>query len=275
MKPVDFAYEQPRSIADAISLLGAHDAAKILAGGQTLGPMLNLRFAQPDVVIDIMRIAELSRIEEMGESVVLGACITHAAIEDGRVPDPAHGMLTRVAERIAYRAVRTRGTIGGSLAHADPAADWLSCLTALDASVSLSGSRGRRTVKMTAFVRGVMETDLGADEIIDGVEIPRLSPGARWGYHKICRKTGEFAEAIGAVVVDRDRVRIVAGATTGRLVVIDADAAELVRDARAPADLAARLKSAGLAVDSYGMKIHTVAVRRAIEEAVGGKGRPA
>ena len=263
MKPVDFAYERPRGIAEAVALLGANAMAKVMAGGQTLGPMLNLRFAQPDIVVDITRIAELVRVEETADVIVLGACVTHAAIEDGRVPDPARGMLAAVAQRIAYRAVRARGTIGGSLAHADPAADWLSCLTALGASVSVTGPRDRREVALAAFVRGVMETDLAPDEIIDGVRIPRLSASARWGYHKICRKTGEFAEAIGAAVFDRDRARVVAGATTGRPIVLEGVAADFAK----ATDLSARLRAAGLDGDSYEMKIHTAAVRRAIEEA--------
>ena len=211
MKPVDFDYESPATLAAATALLAGHENAKVMAGGQTLGPMLNLRLAQPELIVDIRRIPELTRVAEEGDNLVLGACTTHAAIEDGRVPDSTRGMLQRVASRIAYRAVRTRGTMGGSLSHADPAADWVTCLTALDASVSITGPRGTRRSKLAAFMRGVMETDLAADEILDAISVPRLSSAARWGYHKICRKTGEFAEAIGAVVVDRDRCRIVAG----------------------------------------------------------------
>ena len=97
---------------------------KILAGGQSLGPMLNLRLAQPDLLVDITRIPELKRVEETDDSLSIGACVTHADIEDGRVPDVTGGALRDVARGIAYRAVRNRGTIGGSLAHADPSADW-------------------------------------------------------------------------------------------------------------------------------------------------------
>ena len=269
MKPVDFDYARAATIGEAVALLGASDGnAKIMAGGQTLGPMLNLRFVQPDLVLDISHIADLRRVEEQADGLVLGACTTHAAIEDGRVPDVTGGMMQRVASRIAYRAVRTRGTIGGSLAHADPAADWVSCLTALDAAVSVSGAKGaRRMVPLHGFVRGALETALAADEIIDGVRVPKLSAGARWGYHKICRKTGEFAEAIGAVVIDGDRCRIVAGATHSKPVVIDLAARDVAKG-MAGADIAARLTGAGLDADTYELKIHTAAVRRAIEEAV-------
>lgn len=269
MKPVDFAYERPCILSDAISLLASSDNAKVMAGGQTLGPMLNLRFVQPDTIIDICRIPELVRVEEHTDSIVLGACTTHAAVEDGKTPDVWRGMLQRVASGIAYRAVRTRGTIGGSLAHADPAADWVSCLTALRAQISITGPAGRRKVPIETFVRGALDTVLAADELIDGVELPRLGSGARWGWHKICRKTGEFAEAIGAVVVDRDRCRIVSGATAGRVVVVECAADEIVGTSIASSDIGVRLKSAGLSGDRYEINVHAAAVGRAMTEALG------
>ena len=269
MKAVDFDYVRPATIGEAVELLaGPHGVnAKLMAGGQTLGPMLNLRFAQPDLVIDVTRIVELGRIEESDERTTYGACVTHAAIEDGRVPDRTRGMMTRVAHGIAYRAVRTRGTIGGSLAHADPAADWLSCLLALDASVAISGPRGARAMPLDRFVRGVMETALAADEIIDGVTVPHLGPGARWGYHKICRKTGEFADAIGAVVIDRDRCRIIAGATTGLPLLFERPAAEALADPVKTIDSMADLYRTSYPDDHYAFKVHVACVRRALDQA--------
>jgi carbon-monoxide dehydrogenase medium subunit len=133
VKPAPFDYTAAASLDEAVSLLRSDPAAKIMAGGQTLGPMLNLRLVQPALIIDITRIPELVRIEEDDDGISYGACVTHAAIEDGRVPDCTRGALPQVARGIAYRAVRTRGTIGGSLAHADPAADWLSALAAVGA----------------------------------------------------------------------------------------------------------------------------------------------
>ena len=132
MKPARFVMERPRDLAAALSMIADADSAtKIMAGGQSLGPMLNLRLVEPDRVIDISGVPELRRIDRTDGSLVIGACVTHADIEDGRVPDVANGMMARVAGGIAYRAVRNRGTIGGSLAHADPAADWVSALSAL------------------------------------------------------------------------------------------------------------------------------------------------
>src|SRR5882724_6225476 len=156
MKPAAFDYARPTSVAEAVKLLAGNAQAKVLAGGQTLGPMLNLRLAQPALLVDITRIPELAAVAEDADSVTIGATVTHAAVEDGRIADPTGGFLARVACGIAYRAVRTRGTIGGSLAHADPAADWLSCLAALGAQVVVAGAAGTRRVRLAGFVRGAM-----------------------------------------------------------------------------------------------------------------------
>ena len=160
----------------------------------------------------------------MRTAVTIGATVTHAAVEDGRVTDPTGGFLARVARGIAYRAVRNRGTIGGSLAHADPAADWLSCLSALGAEVVIAGAAGTRGVTLAGFVRGAMETELAGDELLAAVRIPKFSRAARFGFHKICRKTGEFADAIGVAVHDPERqlTRIAASSVVGPPVVIDA-----------------------------------------------------
>jgi len=267
MKAVAFDYVRPASVAQAIDLLAAEPAAKVLAGGQTLGPMLNLRLAQPVLLVDITRIPELAAIVEDADAVTIGATVTHAAIEDGRVPDPTGGFLRQVAHGIAYRAVRTRGTIGGSLAHADPAADWLSCLSALGAEVSIGGAGRRRTVPVAGFMRGAMETELAHDELVAAIRIPRFSRAARFGYHKICRKTGEFAEAIGVAVHDPERklVRIVASTTAGAPILIeDESLAGVGGQPPDAADVQQRLQRAGLAGDAYDLRLHAVAVRRAL-----------
>jgi len=278
MKPVALGYERPTTIGEASRLLAAEPGAKVIAGGQTLGPMLNLRLAQPDLLVDITRIAELARVEDDGDAVVLGACVTHAAIEDRRVPDFTNGCLPAVARGIAYRAVRARGTVGGSLAHADPAADWLSCFAALGAEVFISGPEGRRRVVIQDFVRGAMHTDLRAGELVDGVRVPKLSKEARTGFYKLCRKTGEFAEAIGMVVFDSERShrRFVAGATGGAPIIIDdmgglfrrGEMADLPKpDAFDVPAAEARLKALGLGGDAYELRIHAIALKRALEKA--------
>jgi carbon-monoxide dehydrogenase medium subunit len=270
LKPVAFDYESPRTIAEAVRLLSGNPDAKILAGGQTLGPMLNLRLVQPALIIDVTRIPELTRVEEDGSAVILGACVTHASVEDKRITDPSNGFLAAVAHGIAYRAVRTRGTIGGSLAHADPAADWLSCLIALGAEVLLTGPHGKRRVALSDFMRGALDTQLESDEILDGVRIPRLSKGARAGFAKICRKSGDFADAIGAVVHDVDRgvLRLVAGATQGRPILIDAAASGLGTSFPPPLEpVRETLKQSGLAGDAYQLNIHMAAIKRAVDKA--------
>ncbi|HVO89434.1 MAG TPA: FAD binding domain-containing protein, partial [Casimicrobiaceae bacterium] len=126
MKPVDFEYARAHSIDHALRLLeDAHGEAKVVAGAQSLGPMLNLRLVQPRLLVDIAGIGELTRIEERPDAVVLGACVTSANVEDGRIPERGLRMLRAVATVTAYRAVRNRGTLGGSLCHADPASDWI------------------------------------------------------------------------------------------------------------------------------------------------------
>jgi carbon-monoxide dehydrogenase medium subunit len=218
--------------------------------------------------VDIGRIPELAAVTEDRDAVTIGATVTHAAIEDGRFPDPTNGFLSHVARGIAYRAVRTRGTIGGSLAHADPAADWLSALTALGAEVDIAGPRSRRRQPLSAFVRGAMATELGADELLLGIRIPRFSPRARFGFHKICRKTGEFAEAVGVAVDDpeRDYFSLVAGATRGQPLVMAARGASGCRDVTVE-EAHVLLTRAHFTGDSYDLKLHAVAIKRACQEA--------
>jgi len=149
MKPAQFGYLRPDTLAEAIGLLKeCPQDARVMAGGQSLGPMLNLRLAQPKHVIDISRLRALCDSSMSGDTLAIGACITHAQIEDSKITDVTRGLLAQVAKGIAYRAVRNRGTLGGSLAHADPAADWLTTMIALDASLELAGANGRSQVKV-------------------------------------------------------------------------------------------------------------------------------
>lgn len=272
MKPVNFDYARPASVAEAIRLMSERAEARFVAGGQTLGPLLNLRLARPSLLIDISRIPELARIARSGDGIEIGAAVTHAAIEDVRVsdaspgpgPDASQEFLARVASGIAYRAVRNRGTVGGSLAHADPAADWLSALTALGAELSIAGRSGRRWVPLAGFVTAAMTTELGNGEMITAVRVPALSAGARWGFHKICRKTGDFADAIGAVVLDPERGlrRAVAGAV-GRAPIVIGDPP----GTNEPSRWTELLQTAGYDGDAYEMQIHAAALTRAWAEA--------
>ena len=182
MKPAPFSYYRATSVEDAITALsGADGMAAVLAGGQSLVPMLNLRLSPVDHLIDLRPIAALSRQEETPEAICYGALTTHAAFEDGAVPDGTNGLMRYAAAHIAYRAVRNRGTLGGALALADPAADWLTTAVALDASVTLTGPDGQRYLAITEFVVGPYYTQIAEHEIIVSVVVPRRSATERWG----------------------------------------------------------------------------------------------
>jgi carbon-monoxide dehydrogenase medium subunit len=276
MKAAPFAYERPADLAAAVGLMAqAKGTTKIIAGGQSLGPMLNLRLVQPDLIVDITGLSELKRAEISGNELVIGACVTHGDIEDGRIPDVTRGAMQRVAAGIAYRAVRNRGTIGGSLSHADPAADWVSALPALGASIRLRGVSGLRDLAIEDFVTGALESALQPGEMVEAIRVPVMRPSARWGYFKACRKPGEFAHAIAAVLIDPEAAsaRVVIGAIEAKPIVIG-DAAALFGgriaadfrrhfDARAADQLLAK---AGLA-NAADRHIHVAVLRRAIDEA--------
>ena len=271
MKAPAVDYTRPRSLAEAVALLTRHRGeARVIAGGQSLVATMNLRVASPGLLIDIGRLPELSLVSDDGDAVTVGACVTHAAIEDDRVADPSRGLMPRVAATLAYRAIRTRGTIGGSLALSDPAAEWPSVLTALDAEVVVCGAGGRRAIRCSEFTTGIFETRLAADEIIESVRIPKLSADARWGYLKLCRKSGEFAGALAVVVADRARGhwRVVLGAANGAPLVLH-ETSRLVSAGGGdiPGAVAADLdRAADRHFDEFQRNIHTVAARRAVRQ---------
>ncbi|RJF70837.1 FAD binding domain-containing protein [Rhodopseudomonas palustris] len=275
MKPVAFDYARPRDLTAALTLLGGHDGTKVMAGGQSLGPMLNLRLAQPEQIVDITAIAELKQAEISGDELVLGACITHADIEDGRVPDVTRGAMRGVAANIAYRAVRNRGTLGGSLTHADPAADWVSALTALGARVTLRSAAGTRQIALADFITGALQSCLKPGELLTAIHVPKRAATAQWGYVKTCRKTGEFAHGQCAVLIDpaAGTARIVIGAIDAAPILI-AQPAELF-GGRIAADYKTRfdarvadqlLSAAGIA-DAVHRHIHLTVLKRALQEA--------
>lgn len=232
MKAAAVDYVRPRTLAEAVDLLAhASVEAQVIAGGQSLLALMNLRVASPGLLIDIARLPELLAVANYSDAVLLGACVTHAAIEDGRVADPSQGLMPRVASTLAYRAVRTRGTIGGSLALSDPAAEWPAVLAALDAEVVLYGPSGRRSLKCAEFTTGIFQTKLAQSEIIESARIPKLSATARCGYVKLCRKSGEFASALAVAVADPERgyARVVCGAANGAPLAL-ADTSRLISE---------------------------------------------
>jgi aerobic carbon-monoxide dehydrogenase medium subunit len=263
LKPVAFGYIAANDAADASALLTrAGGGAKLIAGCQSLGPMLNLRLARPDTLVDISRAAAMREVKDEDDAIVYGAAFTHAEMEDGIVPDATPGWLGAVARHIAYRAVRNRGTIGGSLAHADPAADWVNVLTALGAEVILRRAEASRTVPLTAFFRGPFATVLAPEELIVGVRVRKRGPRARWGYWKFCRKVGDFAKASAAVLIDAERgeTRVLLGAIE-RPPILLADAADIVAGRR---DLADVVTHAAPHLSEESQALHAAALRRAI-----------
>src|SRR5207253_2802410 len=239
---------------------------RVMAGGQSLVAMMNLRVASPDLLVDIARLPELGASTEDDSTVSYGACVTHATIEDRRVPDPSRGLMPQVAERLAYRAIRNRGTLGGSLALADPAAEWPSVLVALDAAAVIAGPNGTRSVMCKEFVTGVFQTRLAEDEILTAIRMPKLSAEARWGYVKLARKSGEFATSLAVAVRDpaRGYARVVLGAADGAPLILDNASrlcarGSLDRGAAQNAIAADLARAADRQFDSFHRSIHAVA----------------
>jgi len=266
MKAVQFEYARPKDVAEAVKLLAeGGDGAKCAAGTQSLGPMLNLRVVQPTMLVDLRHIEELKAVTDAPDAVTYGACTTHAAVEDGRVPDPTGGFLREIASNIAYRPIRNRGTMGGSLVHADPAADWPSTMLLLGATMIAAGPAGRREIPVESFFSSIFETALKPGELLVGIRVPKRGAKARRAYWKFCRKTGEFPQAIGAALLDPDKgeSRAVIGATLSTPILLSNAKALLAK----PTDeaLGAAADEAGFADDPYNRRLHAVALRRAIE----------
>ncbi|MDM7946641.1 MAG: FAD binding domain-containing protein [Oceanibaculum nanhaiense] len=265
MKPARFDYLSAADIAGTVSLLA--EGAKPMAGNQSLGPMLNLRLARPGHLADIALLPELRAVEETPDAVLLGAAITHAEIEDGEVPDPTGGWLRAAAANIAHRAVRNRGTIGGSLAHADPAADWPIVLTGLGAAVRLQGPAGTREMPVADFLTGPFSTALRPDELLTAVILPRPSKGARWGYWKFCRQVGEFAKASAAVLIDPNGLglRCAVGALGRQPLLLD-DPAALIEGQVSPVEALAKALPDRAPSE---LTLHATALTRALMQAKG------
>jgi carbon-monoxide dehydrogenase medium subunit len=265
MKPAAFAYARPKAWAEALQLVA--EGARPGAGTQSLGPLLNLRLAQPGTIADLRHLPGFAGVS-MGDGVVrIGAGTTHAAIEDGAVPGRSGEIMSAIARRIAYRPVRNRGTIGGSLAHADPAGDWVAVLPALGATAVALGPNCERRIPAARFVTGIFETALAADELLCAIEVPVLPAEARWGHWKFCRKPGEFSKATAcALVVPGQAPRAVLAALDAPPLVIE-DAAALLADPIAEASRVVAAHFAGL--DDWRRALAGTALRRAVTLAMG------
>jgi aerobic carbon-monoxide dehydrogenase medium subunit len=202
MIPPRFEYHAPRSVSEAVALLGQHGSdAKLLAGGHSLLPMMKLRFAQPEHLIDINRIPELRGIKEAGTNVVIGAMTTENELINSPLVQAKLPLLAEAAKQIADPQVRNRGTIGGDIAHGDPGNDHPALSIAIEASFVLEGPKGRRTVAAHGFFLGTYMTLLQEDEVMCEIHAPAFAQGTGWAYEKLKRKTGDWATAGCAVVM--------------------------------------------------------------------------
>jgi carbon-monoxide dehydrogenase medium subunit len=206
MYPAAFEYHTPTSVKDALGLLGTlKDDAKILAGGHSLIPMMKLRLAQPKHLIDLRKVPGLAGIKEEGGALVIGAMTTHWQVESSSLVKSKCLVLSEVGGIIGDPAVRNLGTIGGSIAHADPAADWPASMIALGAEMVCEGPKGRRTVKVDDWFQGLMATALREDELLVEIRVPILPAGSGAAYLKFPHPASRFAVVGVAAAVTLDK----------------------------------------------------------------------
>ncbi len=205
MKIPPLDYVRPATIAEAVAILAGRDDAKIIAGGQSLMPMLAFRLAAPALLVDIGRLLELKRIRFSADGVDLGALVTWRDIERDAQLGQHHPLLVAAIAHVAHYQIRNRGTVGGSLAHADPAAEMLGIAITCDATVTIVGSNGRREVAAKEFCLGGLSTVLQPDEIVTNVRLPIWPNGRCWAFEEFARRRGDFALAGVATFYDLDR----------------------------------------------------------------------
>ena len=211
MKPPAFEYVAAASVEEAASLLARHAGeAKLIAGGQSLVPMLNFRLLAPTVLVDINRVGGLDRIEELDRSeggaggLRIGALVRHHALETSALVKDRFPVLTAAMGHVAHLAIRNRGTIGGSLSHADPAAELPAMVRLLDATIEAVGAKGSRSIAAADFFEGALTTTLADDEIVTSIALPALPPASGWGFEEFARRSGDFALAGVAATVALD-----------------------------------------------------------------------
>ena len=216
MKLPQFEYACPTSLAEAVALLAKGKGnAKPLAGGQSLVPMMAFRIAQPAMLVDLRRLPGLSEIRVSADGVRLGALVRWRDIEDNSQLARAHPLLKAAISHVAHYQIRNRGTVGGSLAHADPAAEMPGVAVTCEAEIAVAGPRGTRVIKAADFFLGSLTTALAADEIITEVKLPPWPAERRWGFQEFARRRGDFAMAGVAAFYDVDKAGKAANAHIG------------------------------------------------------------
>jgi carbon-monoxide dehydrogenase medium subunit len=255
MKPAAFEYIVADSVEMAVASLAQAGDAKIIAGGQSLVPMLNFRLLRPSVLVDINRIPDLAYVREDGGVIRIGALTRHHRLETSPVIARHFPVLTEAMAHVAHLAIRNRGTIGGSLSHADPAAELPMMALLLDAELRVVSASGARAVAARDFFRDALSVDLAEDEIVTEVVLPKLPPNTGWGFAEVARRSGDFALAAVAVTltlsdgkIAQARIAMTGVAPTARRVTeaemlligqrlddgVDSDVIEAVRAASEP-----------------------------------------
>lgn len=205
MKLPPLEYACPTSLSEAVALLAAHDGdAKPIAGGQSLMPMLAFRLASPRLLVDLRKLPELREIGISSDGVRLGAMVRWRDIEDDARLATAHPLLQAAVAHVAHYQIRNRGTVGGSIAHADPAAEMPGIAVTCDAEIAVTGQSGSRAIPAAGFFLGALTTALAADEIITEVRLPAWPSNRRWGFKEFARRRGDFAMAAAALFYDQD-----------------------------------------------------------------------
>jgi len=245
MIPAPFDYEVAESVGHALSLLGEREDAKLLAGGHSLLPVLRLRFARPSLLVDVGRLEELSYIRDTGDALAIGAVTRHHDVATSPTVREHNPLLAYAAGLIGDPQVRHRGTIGGSLAHGDPASDLPAVLLALDGEVDIAGADGVRTVAARDFFRGVFETAAGPGEMVTEVRVPKLGADHGWSYLKFRRRAQDWA-TVGVAAVAR---RSNGGVTEPAIALVNMGATPL-RAAQAEAAWAAGDADPGATADA-------------------------
>jgi aerobic carbon-monoxide dehydrogenase medium subunit len=262
VKPAPFRYHCPQSLGEALALLSQHSDAKLIAGGQSLGPMLNMRLVQPAALVDLNGVAGLDSIAEKGDFLEIGALARHHAVANSSLVKAACPLLAEAAQTIGHYAIRTRGTLGGSLAHADPAAQLPLVAVTLGAEIVVAGKRGERRIAAKDFFVSMMTTALRADEILVSVRFPKAAPGGRHAWQHFSRRTGDFAIVAVAAVLHSQKVTIGIGGAEDKPVVLQSidppGAAKAAREAVNPTENA-RVPAL------YRKELVEVLTRRAVE----------
>lgn len=267
MKPAAFRYERPDTLDETVGLLAdLGDEAKVLAGGQSLVPMMNFRLARPETIIDIGRVAGIDQIRVSSDVVSIGARVRHQTLLGQSVTGPLQDLLTEAGRHIGHLPIRLRGTFGGSIAHADPVAEWCLVALVLDAQVVVRSIRGERTIGLGDFFEMSFTTTIADDELLTEVRLPLLSEEWTTGFSEFSRRAGDFAIVAIATAVRVQNglvteARLAAGGVAGTPIRLRAAEESLIGGALDAASIAAASHIAAAEVDPRG-DIHGSAIYR-------------